>query len=98
MPSPEILLVLEEFRKMVNDCIRIGLDENVTSRNSLVRKAYPQLGRYTIPTYYRLTAINKAVGLLKNYRKALRKKEDAKKPYAVKPGLIDYFGFKILIV
>lgn len=71
--TPEILSLLEEFRKMVNDCIRIGLAENITSMQSLSKKAYHQLKRYDIPTRYRLTAISKATGILRNYRKTLKK-------------------------
>ena len=42
-PTPETLLLLEEFRKMLNDCLRIGLVENVTSKQSLAKKAYYEL-------------------------------------------------------
>jgi hypothetical protein len=37
-PTPQILLLLEEFRQMLNDCIGIGLAENVTSKQSLSKK------------------------------------------------------------
>jgi len=72
--TPEILSLLEEFRNMVNDCIRIGLAENVSSLFALTKKAYHQLARYDVPTKYRLTAMSKATGILKNYRKILRKR------------------------
>lgn len=94
--TPDILSLLEEFRKMVNDCIRIGLAENVTSLKTLSKKAYHQLSRYYVPTYYRLTAISKATSLLRNYRKTLRKHSEAKKPYASKIMLIDCYAFKII--
>jgi putative transposase len=94
--SPELLIILNEFRKMVNDCVRIGLAENVTSLKTLSKKAYHQLERYDVPTYYRLTAISKAAGLLRNYRKTLRKHPDAKKPYATKMMLTDCYAFKIM--
>lgn len=93
--TPEILVLLEEFRKMVNDCIRIGLAENITSLQALSKKAYHQLAKYSVPTYYRLTAISKAVGILRNYRKTLRKHPKAKKPYAIKLMLTDCYAFKI---
>jgi putative transposase len=95
-PNSEILILLEDFRKMLNDCIRIGLAENVTSKQSLTKKAYPQLAKYKIPTYYRLTAISKAVGILSNYRKIIKKHPDAKKPYATKQMLTDCYGFRIM--
>jgi putative transposase len=94
-PSKEILSLLEEFRKMVNDCIRIGLAENVTSLKALSKKAYHQLARYDVPTKYRLTAISKATGILRNYRKTARKHPKAKKPYASNLMLIDCYAFKI---
>ena len=94
-PSNEILFLLEEFRKMVNDCIRIGLDENVTSLFALTKKVYHQLARYDVPTKYRLTAISKATGILKNYRSTLRKQPDAKKPYASKLMLTDCYHLQI---
>jgi putative transposase len=96
IPSPEIYALLEEFRKMVNDCIRIGLAENATSLKTLSKKAYHQLSRYHVPTYYRLTAISKATGILRNYRKTLRKHPEAKKPWAAKLMLTDCYAFKIV--
>ena len=96
VPSPEMLILLDEFRKMVNDCVRIGLIENATSMKTLSKKAYHQLDRYDVPTYYRLTAISKATGILRNYRKTLRKHPDAKKPHATKLMLTDCYAFKII--
>ncbi len=94
-PSQEMLLLLEEFRKMVNDCVRIALTEKVTSLKALSKKAYHQLHRYNMPTYYRLTAISKAVGIIRNYRRTLKKHPDAKKPHATKLMLVDCYAFKI---
>ena len=93
--TPQILELLEEFRKMVNDCVRIGLAENVTSLKTLSLKAYHQSERYRVPTCYRLTAISKATGILRNYRKTLRKHPNVKKPYADKLMLTDCYAFKI---
>jgi putative transposase len=95
-PSPELLTVLDEFRKMVNDCIHIGLTENVTSMKTLSKKAYHELAGYDVPTYYRLTAISKAAGILRNYRHALKRKLGVKKPYATRLMLVDCYGFKII--
>ena len=94
--TSEILVLLEEFRKMVNDCIRIALAENLTSRQSLTKKAYHQLAKYKLPTYYRLTAISKAVGMIKNYKKTLKQHPDTEKPYATKQTLTDCYGFRII--
>jgi putative transposase len=96
VPTPEILQLMEDFRKMLNDCIRIGIAENVTSKKSLNKKAYHQLLRYNVPTYYRLTAISKAVGIISNYRKTLKQHPEAKKPFATKRMLTDCYGFRII--
>jgi putative transposase len=94
-PSPELLNLLDTFRKMVNDCIRIGLAGNVTSMKAISGKAYHELAGYDVPTYYRLTAISKAAGILQNYRQTLRKHPGAKKPYAAKLMLTDCYAFKV---
>lgn len=79
---------------MVNDCIRIGLEENVSSMKSLSLKAYHQLDNYDVATCYRLTAVSKAAGLLRNYRKAA-KKANPKQPYVRHSMLVDCYGFRI---
>lgn len=94
-PTPEILALLEEFRRMVNECIQIGLARNITSMKSLSQKAYHQLEKHPIPTYYRLTAISKATGILRNYKQTLKKHPMAKKPYASKLMLTDCYAFKV---
>ena len=94
-PGPEILQMLEQFRQMLNDCVRIGLAENVTSLKSLSMKAYDQLATYDAMSYYKLCAISKATGILGNYRKASRKNPEIKDPYARRPQLTTCYGFKI---
>ncbi len=86
-PSDEILSLLNDFRCMVNDCIRIGLAENVTSLKSLSLKAYGQLSAYDVPSYYKLCAISKATGILRNHRKSSRKNPNTKTPHARRPML-----------
>jgi putative transposase len=95
-PSREILSLLDRFRRMVNDCICIGLAEKVTSMKALSKKAYHELARYDVPTYYRLTAVSKAAGILRNYRHALRRNPRTKKPYASRLMLTDCYGFRII--
>ncbi len=94
-PSQDLLALLEQFRRMLNDCIRIGLAENATSMKSLSMKSYRQLAPYQVPSYYKLCAISKAAGMLQNYRKLLRKGRRAKEPYARKLQLVTCYGFKI---
>ncbi len=94
-PNSQLLGLLEQFRQMLNDCVRIGLTENVTSLKSLSTKAYHQLATYDVMSYYKLCAISKATGILRNYRKARRKNPETKEPYARQLQLITCYGFKI---
>jgi len=81
---------------MVNDCVRIGLKENLTSMKSLSLKAYHQLSAYDIPTCYRLTAISRAAGILRNYRRELERNRSARVPYVTRPSLTDCYGFRVI--
>jgi len=90
MPSLELLDLLGKFRKIVNDCIRVGLAENATSMKTLSKKAYRELEAYDVPTYYRLTAIGKAAGILRDNGHALRKQPRVEKPYATMLMLTDF--------
>jgi hypothetical protein len=87
--SPELLNLLDEFSRMVNDCIRVGVAANVTSMKALSKKAYHELAEYDVATYYRLTVISKAAGILRNHRHARRKRRSVKPPYASKRMLTD---------
>lgn len=94
-PTEEVTELLEDFRCMVNDCIRIGIKEKVTSMKSLSLKAYRQLSNYDIPTRYRLTAISKAAGILRNYRREMKRNQNAKVPYVTKLALTECYAFRI---
>lgn len=93
--TDEILNRLQDFRMMLNDCIRIGIRENLTAMRSLTSKAYQQLSHYEMATCYRLTAISKATGILKNYRRSLRKNPRTRIPYVKRLGLVDCYRFRI---
>jgi putative transposase len=85
---------------MVNDCVRIGLEkedhgEIITSMRRLSLACYRQLAVYDLPTCYRLTAISKAAGILRNYRREKMRNRNARKPYAKKLMLTDCYGFRI---
>ncbi len=95
-PPQEILDALEAFRQMINECIAIGTRENVTSMRSLGSRAYHRLSRYDVPACYRLTAISKAAGILRNHRKSLRKNPNSKLPHAKKPCPVDCYAFRVL--
>jgi hypothetical protein len=93
-PSAEILDALEDFRLMVNDCIQIGIRKKLTSMKSLSTNVYRELSEHNTASYYRLTAISKAAGILRNYRRALSKNSHTKTPYVMRPALVDCYGFR----
>lgn len=82
----EIGNLLDTFRKMVNEAIRVGLEKNITSRFKLSNAVYEELHN-GLHTWYILSAIEKACAILKNYRKAKRKNPKTKTPYVKKPFL-----------
>jgi putative transposase len=94
-PSDEMLWLLEQFRRMLNDCIRIGLETGATSLKTLSLKAYKQLKDYEVSSYYKPCAISKATGILRNYRKAKRKGKRVREPYARRLQLTTCYGFKV---
>ena len=93
--NPEILRMLDEFRQMMNTCVRIGLAENVTSLKALSLKAYKQLTTYDAMSYYKLCAISSATGILRNYRRAARQGKNPTTPYVRRLRLTTCYGFKI---
>jgi putative transposase len=92
--SPDLMRLLDEFRRMVNVCIAIGLEENVSSLKTLSLKSYHRLSRDMLG-YYRLCAISTATGILRNYRKAKKKNPQTRVPYAGRLMLNTCYGFKI---
>jgi putative transposase len=101
-PSPEVLSLMDDFRQMTNDCIRIGLEYEALNggrtpslkRLSLI--AYHELRRrYGGYSGYTLCAISKATGILSARRKSLNRGFQMKKPYLSKDVLVSCYGFKI---
>ena len=86
---------MEVFKRMTNDCIRIGLVNNLCSLRKLSMLCYNQLGQYDSPSYYKLCAISRAAGILAARKKSVRRGFQPKTPYAVKPQLVSCYGFKI---
>ncbi len=62
---------MEEFRSMVNEAIRVGLEKNITSKLTLRNKLYPRF-KNGFHTSYINMAVFKAHALLKAYRKVLK--------------------------
>jgi putative transposase len=94
-PSREVLVLLEEFRRMVNDSIRIGMMNDVSSLRRLSLLSYNQLAHYDSPSYYKLCAISRAAGILSAMKKSLKRGFPIRQPYAVRPFLVSCYGFKI---
>ncbi|OLC61287.1 hypothetical protein AUH73_07635 [archaeon 13_1_40CM_4_53_4] len=80
-PSREILVLLEVFRRMVNESIRIGIANNVSSLRKLSLLSYNRLAQYDSPSYYKLCAISRAVGILAARKKSVRRGYAVKTPY-----------------
>lgn len=95
-PNERMLVMMETFRQMVNDCIRIGLENNVSALKSMTRFCYPVLGRYDIVSYYKLHAISKAAGILTARKKSIKRGYRTKDPHMRKPCLVSSYGFKVL--
>jgi putative transposase len=75
---------METFRRMVNDCIRIGLENDACTLKKLSMLCYPALARYDVISYYKLHAISKAAGILAN------RKQSIKRGYRTKKYLLDF--------
>jgi putative transposase len=93
--SQGILDLMSKFRNMVNDCIRIGLQNNVTSLKTLSTKSYRYLDRYDIVSYYKLHAISRASGILQNRKKSIKRGFKTKTPYLKNDMIISCYGFKV---
>ena len=79
-PPDEVLELLRDFRQMVNYCIKVGLERGVTGRFKLTKLAYRELRRYGYHSWYALSAIEIASTILRNYRKARKKRKSGAKP------------------
>ena len=87
--------MMETFRRMTNDCIRLGLEYDLSSMKRLSKLCYHKLQKYDIAAYYKLCAISRAAGILSNRKKSLARGFPTKDPCARKPLLVAYFGFKV---
>ena len=89
-------MLMETFRQMVNNCIRIGLRYNVSSMKHLCNLTYKQLDSYRVLTYYKLCASSHAAGILANRKKSLKRGLNPREPYAKRAFLVSCYGFKIV--
>jgi putative transposase len=90
---------MENFKEIVNGCIRIGLEANVSSMKRLCSLSYGQLReRYQdnrLLSYYYLATISKAAGILASRKKSIKRGIASKDPYLKKPLLVSCYRFKI---
>ena len=93
-PTRDVLGLLEVFRRMVNESIRIGLANNASSLRKLSLLSYNQLAQYDSPSCYKLCAISPAAGILAARKKSLKRGFPTREPYALRPQLISCYGFK----
>ena len=95
VPVAGVLRLLDLFRRMVNDSLRIGLLYDALSLRKLSLLSYNQLAKYDSPSYYKLCAISRAAGILAARKKSVRRGYVTRTPYAVRPQLVSCYGFKI---
>src|SRR6058998_183694 len=95
VPSGDVLRLLELFRKMVNESLRIGLANEVSSLRKLSLLSYNQLAQYDSPSYYKLCAISRAAGILAARKKSVRRGFTTRTPYSFRQQLVSCYGFKI---
>src|SRR6267378_7711767 len=94
-PTRDVLGLLEVFRRMVNESIRIGIANDASSLRRLSLLSYNQLAQYDSPSYYKLCAISRAAGILTTRKKSLKRGFRTGIPYAVRPQLTSCYGFKV---
>src|SRR5690349_4128487 len=91
----DVIGLLEVFRRMVNESMRIGLLNDVSSLRRLSLLSYNQLAQYDSPSCYKLCAISRAAGILAARKKSLRRGFPARQPYTIRPVLVSCYGFKV---
>jgi len=94
-PTRDVLGLLEVFRRMVNESVRIALANDVSSLRKLSILSYNQLAQYDSPSCYKLCAISRAAGILASRKKSIKRGFPTREPYAVRPQLISCYGFKV---
>src|SRR5438445_5681196 len=94
-PNQELLTMMETFREMVNHCIRIGLENNVSTLKKLSLLSYNDLGGYNTMSYYKLTAISQASARLSQMKRSIKKGIKCRSPFVSKPYLVSCYGFKV---
>ncbi|MFZ1076988.1 MAG: hypothetical protein WAN47_06130 [Nitrosotalea sp.] len=93
--NAELGTMMDTFKEMVNHCIRIGLENNVSTLKKFSSMFYHELQSYQIQSKYKLTAMSQACGRLSQMKQEIRKGRSAKSPYVRRPYLVSCYGFKV---
>src|SRR6059036_438050 len=93
-PTRDLLGLLEVFRRMVNESIRMGLANDASSLRKLSLLSYNQLAQYDSLSCYKLCAISRAAGILSSRKKSLKRGLPTRTPYAVRQHLVSCYGFQ----
>ncbi|MHB8601033.1 MAG: RNA-guided endonuclease TnpB family protein [Nitrosotalea sp.] len=80
---------------MINECIRMGFDSNISTLGKFSSLHYKDLNKYQIQSKYKLTAMSQACGMLSQMKRSIREGKTPKPPYVQKPYLVSCYGFKI---
>src|ERR1700756_2787260 len=80
---------------MINESIRTGLANNVSTLRRLSLLSYNQLAQYDSPSCYKLCAISRAAGILAARKKSLKRGFPARNPYTVRQQLVSCYSFKV---
>lgn len=87
--------MMETFRQMVNECIRLGIEDNTSTLKRLSSLHYKDLQKYQIQSKYKLTAISQACGRLSQMKRSIKEGRKPRSPYIQKPFLVSCYGFKM---
>lgn len=96
--NSDVESLMKEFRWMLHEAMRIGVDLNLTSQSSFNSNVYHHLSDNTkFLKMYVSRAIQIVKSKLRYYRKALKTKPNTKPPYFKKPYVIvDKQSFRII--
>ncbi len=87
--------MMETFQDMVNFCIKIGIEENITTLKKFSSLHYKDLRCFDIQSKYKLTAMSQAMGRLAQRKRDIKKGRIPKEPFVKRPYLVSCYGFKI---
>ena len=87
--------MMDMFKEIVNHCIRLGLDNNISTLKKFSSMFYHELDIYQIQSKYKLTAMSQACGRLSQMKDSIKKGKTVRSPFVRKPFLVSCYGFKI---